>query len=99
MEKGIYRIYYEVTEWRSLGSFSLSGDRIYFFNDPSCMKEVGEYQWELNQGALSLELVEDECAIGMRAANFTKQPWLSCQPPNLEAAISDHWLKPSGCIP
>jgi hypothetical protein len=98
LDKGIYRIYYEVTEWRSLGSFSLSGDRVYFFNDPNCMKDVGEYKWQLTEGALSLELIEDECAIGMRAANFIKQAWLSCQPPDLEAAVSDHWMKPPGCI-
>ena len=30
---------------------------------------------------------------------LTKQPWLSCQPPNPEAAISDHWIRPPGCTP
>ena len=72
LDKGIYRIYYEVTEWRSLGSFSINGDTIYFFNDPNCMKDVGIYKWQLTDGALSLELIEDVCAINMRAANFIK---------------------------
>lgn len=97
LEKGIYRIYYAVDGWRSLGSYSLDNDRIYFFNDPNCRNEVGEYRWKLEDGALSLQVVQDECAIKMRAANLTKQPWLSCQPPTLEAAISDHWSRPEGC--
>lgn len=102
LEKGIYRIYYAVDGWRSLGSYALAGDgghqgRIYFFNDPNCPKVIGEYTWRLEDGALSLQPVQDECAINMRAANLIKQPWLSCRPPNTEAAISDHWDKPEGC--
>jgi hypothetical protein len=46
---------------------------------------------------LILNLAEDNCAIGLRAINLTKLPWLSCQPPNREAAITDHWPKPAGC--
>jgi len=98
LNNGVYRIYYEATGWRSLGSFALSEDQIYFFNDPSCMKDVGMYSWKLEQGELSLELIEDACAINMRAANFTRQPWLTCTPPSEEAAISDHWQKPAGCV-
>ena len=35
----------------------------------------------------------------LRAANFIDQAWLSCRPPNTEAAITDHWNKPEGCDP
>jgi hypothetical protein len=44
-----------------------------------------------------LEAAEDECAIGLRAANLSARPWSACQPPNIEAAITDHWLRPAGC--
>jgi hypothetical protein len=98
LDKGIYRIYYAVTQWRSLGSFSVVDDRIYFFNDPNCPKDVGIYRWTLEDGVLNLETIEDACAIQMRSANFSKQPWLSCTPPVVEAAISDHWQKPAGCV-
>jgi hypothetical protein len=97
LEKGIYRIYYDVTEWRSLGSYSLDGNRIKLINDPHCRNGVGEYEWLLTEGVLTFEVVKDECAIGLRAANLTKQAWLSCDPPNVEAAITDHWVKPEGC--
>jgi hypothetical protein len=29
--------------------------------------------------------------------NLTNFPWQSCQPANIEAAITDHWAKPPGC--
>ena len=35
--------------------------------------------------------------ISLLLANLTKQPWLSCQAPNHEAGITDHWRKPPGC--
>ena len=46
---------------------------------------------------LILKAIEDKCAIGLRARNLTNIPWLSCQPPNVEAAVTDHWPKPAGC--
>jgi hypothetical protein len=36
LNKGIFRIYYTVNGWRSLGSYTVSDDRIYLFNDPYC---------------------------------------------------------------
>jgi len=60
-------------------------------------EKIGEYKWDLEKVALKLEEVKDSCAIHMRALNLTRQAWLSCQPPNIEAAISDHWIKPPGC--
>lgn len=102
LEKGVYRIFYDVTNWKSLASFELSGDRLYLFNDPNCPDTVGIYTWRQEnwegQLTLTLELVEDDCAIKLRGRNLSKQPWLSCLPPNTEAAISDHWEKPQGCV-
>lgn len=99
LDKGTFRIYYTVNGWRSLGSYAVSEDRIYFFNDPYCNWETGVYQWKLEEGALTLTELDDPCSQGLRAANFINQPWLSCSPPNTEAAITDHWQKPAGCDP
>lgn len=99
LDKGVFRIYYPVNGWRSLGSYSVSGDQVYFFNDPYCNWETGVYKWRLEEGVLTLSEVDDPCAQGLRAANLVDQPWLSCRPPNVEAAITDHWQKPEGCDP
>jgi hypothetical protein len=99
LDKGIFRIYYTMNGWRSLGSYTVSEDRIYFFNDPYCNWETGVYQWKLEEGALILTEIDDPCSQGLRAANLIDQPWLSCRPPNVEAAITDHWRKPEGCDP
>jgi hypothetical protein len=97
LDKGIFRIFHESTGWRSLGSFVIDGSRVQFFNDPCCIEVKGFYGWSLSQGRLNLQVVEDKCAIGQRAKNLTKLPWLSCQPPSLEAGFSDQWSKPPGC--
>ncbi|MBN1661195.1 MAG: hypothetical protein JXA93_22575 [Anaerolineae bacterium] len=41
--------------------------------------------------------VGDTCSMGLRAANLARQPWLSCTPPNVEAATLDHRQPPPGC--
>lgn len=99
LDKGVFRVYYTMNDWRSLGSYAVSGDQIYFFNDPYCNQDTGVYRWKLEDGALTLTEVDDPCSQGLRSANFVDQPWLSCRPPNTEAAITDHWQKPKGCDP
>jgi hypothetical protein len=99
LDKGIFRIYYTMNGWRSLGSYAVAGDRLYLFNDPYCHMDTGIYNWSLVDGALTLTEVDDPCSQGLRAANLIDQPWLSCQPPNIEAKITDHWQKPEGCDP
>lgn len=99
LDKGIFRIYYSVNEWRSLGSYAVSGDKLYLFNDPYCNWESGVYTWKLEDGSLFFTEVDDPCLQGLRAANLVDQPWLSCRPPNMEAMITDHWQKPDGCDP
>ena len=42
-DKGAMRIFYDVTGWRSLASFTVSGDRLTIFNDPYCPEDAGEY--------------------------------------------------------
>jgi hypothetical protein len=98
LDNGVFRIYHQATGWRSIASFTVSRDRLYLFNDPVCTDAVGAYRWELERGTLTLEVIEDECAIRLRAMNLTGLPWLSCRPPNAEAAVTDHWFKPPGCL-
>jgi len=97
LSKGVFRIFHPVTGWKDIGSFAVWGDRLILANDPVCHEIIGTYRWRLEEGKLILNVVEDKCAIGLRAMNLTNLPWLSCQPPNREAAITDHWLKPAGC--
>jgi hypothetical protein len=96
-DRGIYRILNQASSWRSLGSFTVTGERLVLFNDPHCPGVSGFYTWTLAHGALVLEALDDSCAIGQRAKNLTQMPWGSCQPPNAEAASTDHWPKPPGC--
>ena len=95
--KGVFRIFHTVTGWKDMGSFILSGDQLILGNDPVCHEIIGVYRWKLEEGKLILNVIEDKCAIGLRAMNLTKLLWLSCRPPNIEAATTDHWPKPHGC--
>jgi hypothetical protein len=99
LSKGIFRIYYTMNGWRSIGSYTVSGNRLYLFNDPYCNWDAGVYRWRLEDDALILTEIDDPCSQGLRAANLADQPWLSCMPPNVEAMITDHWQKPRGCDP
>jgi hypothetical protein len=105
LDKGVFHIYHEVTGWQSIGSFVVTRDRwtssapdqLLLFNDPACPDAIGLYAWRLDVGQLVLEVIDDTCAIHLRAMNLTNFPWQSCQPANIEAAITDHWAKPPGC--
>jgi len=96
-DQGVMRIYYDVTGWRSLASFTVSGDRLHVFNDPYCPQDAGEYAWSLADGSLELEVVDDPCSINLRGENLSQQPWLACEPPDAATAASDDWDKPPGC--
>lgn len=105
LDKGTFRIIHEMTGWKSIGSYVVTRDRwtsgapdqLLLFNDPTCPEAIGLYTWRSEAGNLILEVIDDTCAIYLRAMNLTNLPWLSCQPPNMEAGITDHWLKPPGC--
>jgi len=106
LARGAFRIYHQEGDWSSLGSFLVTKDRLskvedpdklLLFNDPYCPDIVGVYRWERTEDGLRLEAVDDTCSYRLRAANLSNLPWLSCTPPNLEAAVTDHWPKPEGC--
>jgi len=87
---GVMRIYYEVTGWSSLASYTVSGDRLFIFNDPYCKDMTGEYQWEMENGNLALEALQDSCSFQLRARNLSRQPWETCE-------TTDASQKPRGC--
>jgi len=97
LDRGVLRVLYDVTGWRTLASYIVDGDRLHIFNDPVCPWEGGVYRWQRDAGGLRLDLVDDTCAFGLRAANLTAGDWLSCRPPDLRAAVSDAWSKAAGC--
>jgi hypothetical protein len=112
LDKGIFKVFQQDTDFESVGSFVVAGDHITFFNDPYCEEDlhmVGAYTWESDaRGALQLKVIDDPCSIGLRAKNLTSGTWVktsqipreradACQPPNREAAVSDHWNKPPYC--
>jgi hypothetical protein len=80
-----------------MGTFILSGDQLILANDPTCQEGIGVYAWRFEKGALILKVIADPCAIELRGRNLAGLPWLSCHPPNTEAATTGHWLKPTGC--
>jgi hypothetical protein len=97
LDQGAFYVMHPRTEWKTLGSFSLSGDQITFSNDPHCPQDVGLYNWRVEAGQLILEMVEDECGWELRAKILAAQPWLACQPTSEEAAVTVHWSKPEPC--
>ena len=97
LQEGTLRLYYEVTGFSTVSSYTVDGDRLTLFNDPHCPYETGLYTWRLTEGALDLAEVQDTCAVHLRVENLTHQSWISCQPPNVEAAATDHWIRPAGC--
>jgi hypothetical protein len=87
-DKGTMRIYYDVTGWRSLASYTVEGDRLTLFNDPYCKSEVGEYTWRVEDGSLALQVVDDPCSIELRGINLSAMPWQACQPDDLSPACA-----------
>lgn len=96
-DRGSYRIYHPGTNFASVGSYTLSLERITLFNDPTCTDDVGALKWKLDKRTLVFEIIADNCAIELRGKNLASVPWQSCLPPNIEAGITDHWNKPRGC--
>jgi len=97
LDQGIFRIFHGATGWRSLGSFVIDGNRVQLFNDPCCIEVRGFYRWTSAEGRLMLQALEDPCAIGLRAKNLTRLPWLSCGTPASNKAVGNQRPRPPGC--
>jgi len=97
LKAGTYRIYHDATGWKSIGIYIVAANRIILANDPSCIDGIGVYEWIFEDRKLKFKVIDDDCAIKLRARNLTEVPWDSCHPPGIEAAITEHWPKPRGC--
>jgi hypothetical protein len=113
LDKDVFRIYHKVTGWKSIGTFIATKDvkldsesgqlldsdsgQLVLANDPVCPEVIGVYRWKKEEGKLILSEIDDPCYIRLRAMNMRHLPWESCQPPNTEAAATEHWPKPQGC--
>jgi hypothetical protein len=102
------RFFVQAPKFKSSGHFWLEGQQLRFVNDPSCVTFEGVYGWEVADGVLSLEAVEDECPFTqLRQRYLMAKDWqvveggaagaAECYPPSEEAAITGHWPIPEGC--
>jgi len=96
LDRGVMRILYDVTGWRSVASYTIVEERLYLFNDPFCPQNVGEYAWILEDNSLTLEVINDSCSFGLREENLSTQPWAACSPPG-DAPEGADWESPVGC--
>jgi hypothetical protein len=96
-DRGVFRIFHPESGWKSIATVIVAGDRMVLANVPTCIDEIGVYKWRLEKEQLTIEVIDDPCAIKLRAMNLTRQPWMSCRPPNVEAAVTEHWPRPQGC--
>ncbi len=87
-DRGVMRVFYQITNWKSIASFTVEGNRLKIFNDPFCPEDVGEYEWTLEAGSLTLNSINDLCAFDLRKENLSKQNWLAC---------STNRPQPEGC--
>ena len=76
IERGVFRVRHELTDWQSAGHVFVEEDAVRLINDPNCPNDSGEYAWRLEGDALSFELIEDGCAfVGLRSRYLTAAPW------------------------
>ena len=75
LRHGRYAVSHPRTRFRSSGHFLVSGETVVFFNDPNCTDDRGTYRWSLTGSSLSLRLVEDPCAFGLRGRYLTAFAW------------------------
>lgn len=82
LEQGRYSIEHNgpgpsSSRFRSRGHFSLDDDSIRLFNDVECPRMAGVYRWSLSDGALALDVVEDECPYSQLRQRFLQlTPWV-----------------------
>lgn len=96
-DRGVARIFYEVTGWRSLTSVNIAGDRLFLFNDPYCPEVVGEYRWELEHDTLRLTATNDTCEFGLRGKNLSQQAWAVCPANGGSPESASGSRSPAGC--
>jgi hypothetical protein len=108
-DRGRFFVTHEPPGFRSSGHFTLDGDRLVLFNDPSCIDFEGTYEWRVEGGTLELRAIEDECPFTQLRQRFLMaRDWRlegaaesavspECVPPSEEAAVTGHWPIPPEC--
>jgi hypothetical protein len=102
-DRGVMRMYYNVTGWHSIASYSVDGDRLHLFNDPYCPQVTGEYRWHIEdrwglaERVLILENIDDPCSIDLRGKNLAAQEWFNCGPPSGYTGASGHYHSEPAC--
>lgn len=75
-DAGRYLVEQPLSRFTARGHYFVEGDRVLLINDPNCPQTEGVYRWRTAEGALSLEVVEDDCAFDLlRARYFSATPW------------------------
>lgn len=97
-DRGVMRILYSLTEWRSVASYSVAADRLWIFNDPYCPQVVGAYAWRLQEGRLHLQVIDDPCSIELRGMNLSAQAWESCELSDESEARSTAEIQTVACL-
>ena len=76
LRQGRFTIDHPASAFFSGGHYFVDGARLLLINDPNCPRVRGVYRWALRDGALSLEVVEDDCAFDLlRARYLSAAPW------------------------
>jgi hypothetical protein len=102
LDQGRWEVIHGEPAYRGYGHYTVDGDTITLFNDPECSDSFGTYRWAVDDGALTLTVLDDPCGFGQRSLDLTAQVWVPadpdrCRPPDEEAAVTDHWPAPAGC--
>lgn len=64
------------SQFQSRGHFVVENERVVLFNDANCPKMRGTYEWQVDDGVLRLEVVEDECPFSdLRMRFLTATTW------------------------
>jgi hypothetical protein len=81
MSKGNYWINHQLSDFRSLGMYTIDGDRITFFNDPWCPQDHGTYRWAIHKDELTFEPVSGTCGYEQaRTKDLTTGQWIHIKP-------------------
>lgn len=76
LRAGRYRLVHEASAFSASGHYLVTADRFELFNDPNCPQTRGLYRWRLEDGTLSLQAIDDDCAFDLlRARYLSAAPW------------------------
>ncbi len=76
LDRGRFIVDHPSWEFTARGHYFVDGDRLVLVNDANCPQTHGVYRWSLDEGMLSLEVVEDDCAFDLlRARYLSAAPW------------------------